>query len=307
MVSKYWYDKIAASAAEAEQVLADAAGEENENSTAEEAADEAQGAEDIDEAASREGTVDEARLQEDIMIAQEVAATDLPTDVKVEIMEDQGVDPSIIDEVIDADTTDAVAAYYGVDPYWLHDKRAAVSMAGAKALGKKALDAARSYGRKGLDATKTYGKKGIDAAKGAYSKMSPNEKRVAAGLAAGGALGGAYALGKRSDKESSLDYLPSYLADKTAGLKAKQEDRNRARLNNTVKAIQDAYQGFINPGAQRNAAIGAGIGGLAGAGLGYLADGGRGALIGGLGGAGLGGLAGYNYQDLADRLYGKTY
>ena len=98
MLDPRWYDKIASSAAEAEAALADAAGEE-------------------------QGAIE--KIQEDIEIAQQVAATDLPTDVKVEIMEDQGVDPEIISEVIDADTTDAVAAYYGVDPYWLHDKRAA--------------------------------------------------------------------------------------------------------------------------------------------------------------------------------------
>ena len=130
------------------------------------------------------------------------------------------------------------------------------------------------------------------------------------GAGLGGALGAYYSpeiANKIWEMKMASANLDGMGLDKTAGLKAKQEDKNRARLNNTVKAIQDAYQGFINPSAQLNTAIGAGIGGLAGAGLGYLADGGRGALIGGLGGAGLGGLAGYNYQNLADRMYGKTY
>jgi len=108
MLHPYWYDKIASAAADAEAAIAD-----------EVAANEAAEAED-------QGAIE--KIEEDIEIAQEIASTDLPTEVKVEIMEEQGVDPEIIDEVVDADVTDAVAAYYGVNPYWLHDKRAAMSV-----------------------------------------------------------------------------------------------------------------------------------------------------------------------------------
>lgn len=145
MLDQKWYDKIANSAAEAEAVLADAANEEN-------AADEEQGA--IE------------KIQEDIEIAQEVAATDLPTDVKVEIMADQGVDPEIISEVIDADTTDAVAAYYGVDPYWLHDKRAAAAKAVSKVTKAVAKKANKGSFTKALDQLTTRQKAALGAGVG---------------------------------------------------------------------------------------------------------------------------------------------
>lgn len=276
MIDKYWYDKIAASAAEAEQVLADAASEENADNTAEEAADEAQEAEDIDEAASKEGTVDEARLQEDIMIAKEVAGTDLPTDIKVEIMEEQGVDPSIIDEVIDADTTDAVAAYYGVNPYWLHDKRAAYGNAVFNTIAD-VQDSAPLAVQLGLLGGALGAAPGIISAASnrdrlrafGYNPWVEGGKAALAGGASGALLGGTLGwIGDRFlNKLGSAEDLPLYLEDKTASLttgSAYLDDKIAAGAGNALKAAGSAVSKAWNklPGKAK-AAIGAATAGAA--------------------------------------------
>lgn len=276
MISRYWYDKIAASAAEAEQVLADAASEENENNTAEETADEAQEAEDIDEAASREGTVDEARLQEDIMIAQEVAGTDLPTDIKVEIMEEQGVDPSIIDEVIDADTTDAVAAYYGVNPYWLHDKRAAYGNAVFNTIAD-VQDSAPLAVQLGLLGGALGAAPGIISAAGnrdrlralGYNPWVEGGKAALAGGAGGALLGGTLGwIGDRFlNKLGSAEDLPLYPEDKVASSttgSAYLDDKIAAGAGNALKAAGNMVAKAWNklPGKAK-AAIGAATAGAA--------------------------------------------
>ena len=97
MLGQTWYDKIASSVAAAEEA--------------------AQAA--VDEQTAAE------KLQQDIDLTQAVAADDtVTTEEKVAILENEGVEPEIIEALIDAETTDAVASYYGVDPYWLADKKA---------------------------------------------------------------------------------------------------------------------------------------------------------------------------------------
>lgn len=266
MLDQRWYDKIAAATADAEAAVIDAAAQ--------------------DAAAEDESLI--AKIQEDIQIAQEVAAADLPTDVKVEILENQGVEPEIIDEVIDADATDAVAAYYGVDPYWLHDKRAGAAAEAAKSLARKATPAA---------------KKALNAAKGLTNKADTwiRQNPFEAGIAAGATMGGAgMAINKLrgKDKESAYSRANPYIDDKTAAfeLNPMEDVRRIRRISPANRLALGSYMAAPYAGM--------GLGGLAGAGLGYLAGGTPGAVIGGLGGAGLGGALGAYYSpELSQQIW----
>ena len=106
MLDQRWYDKIASGIAAAEEALANAAADEQAAAVEQDAAE---------------------KLQQDIDLTQAVAADDsVTTEEKIAILENEGVEPEIIDALIEAETTDAVAAYYGIDPYWLADKQASM-------------------------------------------------------------------------------------------------------------------------------------------------------------------------------------
>ena len=116
MLHPYWRDKIAATAEAAEEALAqEAAGNEQQAAMQ-------QGG--MEQGAPGEEEMMAAKLEEDIQIAEELMQTDLPLETKVQILEEQEVEPEVIEEVIQVETVDAVAAYYGVNPAWLHDKTA---------------------------------------------------------------------------------------------------------------------------------------------------------------------------------------
>lgn len=110
MLHPYWYDKIAS----AEEAAALAA----EDAMAEDAMAEDAMVADEDAAAA---------IEEDIAIAEAVSESDLPTEVKVAIMEDHDVAPEIIEEVINADAVEKVSSFYGINPYWLSDKLAVMT------------------------------------------------------------------------------------------------------------------------------------------------------------------------------------
>ena len=177
----YWRDKIAAAAEEAEAVLAQEAAAE-------------------DQAAMKQGAPGEeeyaAKLEEDILIAQELVNTDLPLETIVEVMEEYGVEPEVIEEVIEGETVDAVAAAYGVNPDWLRDKTAAITV--HPSLLKYGIPAAAILGG-------GYGVYNIG--RHLYDRFAPaptppwyQTRHGMAALGAGtgaamGGLGGAYALG----------------------------------------------------------------------------------------------------------------
>lgn len=257
MLDPRWYDKIAASQEEAEAI-----------------------------AAAAEAPAEDDKIMEDIAIAQEVAGTNLPTDVKVAIMEDQEVDPEIIAEVIDADTSDAVASYYGIDPYWLHSQRTAVKTAAAQSpwLADKL-------------AAPAWVNKGVEMAKGAWAKT-----KAGAGKA-GTAMKDAYTA------KAMRDAIQGMGGWKQAFAKGNRPAATKAILKNAwqpglaygvplaVGGAGLAYGLSGNDGITANPyfnpAAGAAAGALLGGGIGYGLGGGQGAAIGaGLGALG-GGTAGY--------------
>ena len=259
MLNVYWRDKIAAAAAEAEQAIAE----------------ETAGGNDL-------------KIEEDIMIAEEVAATDLPLDTKVQILEEQGVEPEIIEEVVAGDTVDAVAAYYGINPAWLHDKVAGNKM-------QAAMEGAKAFGQRVGQAMA----KPLKVAKTDFNRsMSGNPAGVFGGrLKAvrtalfgpggmwnkGGNLGKAYILGAGATGVGALGAGGYGMYNAMAG--------------------QPEQAWYSDPRVQ--AALGAAGAGLLGSGIGYGIDGGRGALLGGAAGALGGGAAGYyggrKIQDYAGR------
>lgn len=269
MLNVYWRDKIAAAAAEAEQAIAE-------------------------ETAGVEGG-DDPKIEEDIMIAEEVAATDLPLETKVQILEEQGVEPEIIEEVVAGDTVDAVAAYYGINPEWLHDKVAGnkmqAAMAGMKTLGQKA----GAYGQRVGQAMA----KPIKVAKTNFDRsMGGNPAGVFGGRlkAVRTALFGS---GGMWNKGGNLG--KAYIAG--AGLTgAGALGAGGYGIYNAI-AGQPEQAWYNDPRVQ--AGLGAAGAGLLGAGIGYGVDGGRGALLGGAAGALGGGAAGYyggrKIQDYAGR------
>lgn len=207
----------------------------------------------------------EEKVAEDIEIAQEIADTDLPTETKVEILEEYGVEPEIIDEVVNADVQ---AAYAAMNPYWFNDKTAELDQDGEEVPA-------------GVDPTtweqvKAWlEQRGIDAQEWIADPQN-QQLLIGGGLAGLLGAGAGYALGGGTG----------------------------AMLGGLAGAGLGGFGGYnfgSNP-QMANTALGAGIGGLAGAGLGYLAGGGTGALLGGLAGAGLGGAGGYMYPDYADVL-----
>lgn len=282
MIDPRWYDKIAAAQAEAEEALMDAAAEDMEDAALTDAA--------VDEVAAEESDGLIAKLQEDIAIAQEVAATDLPTDVKVEILVNNGVDEAIIDDVIDADATDAVAAYYGLDPYWLHDKRAAAAAEATKAampFARKALHTLKNYGRN------LTGKTSRKLKEGAQTAFSQGKVKAANTLS-----DMAKAAENREFNTRALTGLgvlglgnAAYYGGKA--IKGKKDD----------SADFDFGDYASNPNTA--ALLGGGAGALGGAVLGGLLGGGKGAIAGGLTGAGLGGAAGYAFGPDVYERYGK--
>lgn len=287
MIDPRWYDKIAAAQSEAEEALMDAA--------AEDAA-----AEDMENAALTDAAVDEvaaeesegliAKLQEDIAIAQEVAATDLPTDVKVEILVNNDVDEAIIDDVIDADATDAVAAYYGLDPYWLHDKRAAMALdkLAIRDIGYEASAAAGKSVDMANKASKSIGSKAVNWLKDTGGKAASWAK-----------ANGGKAI-EWSVKHPELALLGTLGLGNVAyfGHKALKRKKEAEPVSNFDLG---AYASNPNTAAL----LGGGAGALGGAALGGLLGGGKGALAGGLTGAGLGGAAGYAFGPEAYERYGK--
>lgn len=202
----------------------------------------------------------EDKAAEDIEIAQEIANTDLPTDTKIEILEEQGVDPEVIEEVVNADAVDTVAAYYGVDPYWLSDKVAA-------SRARKTADEAGGKASKAMIWLKG---KGADA----QNWLSDENNRNAV---LGGGIGGLAGAGL------------GYAMDGTTG----------ALMGGAMGAGLGGLAGYnyLDDSQLAGTAAAAGLGGLAGAGLGYMNGGPLGAFTGGLTGVGLGGLAGYYAPD----------
>lgn len=202
----------------------------------------------------------EDKAAEDIEIAQEIAETDLPTDTKIEILEGYGVDPEVIDEVVNADAVDTVAAYYGVDPYWLSDKVAA----------SRARKTADEAGGKASKAMRWLKDKGADAQDWLYDENNRN-------AVLGGGIGGLAGAGL------------GYAMDGTVG----------ALMGGAMGAGLGGLAGYnyLDDPQLAGTAAAAGLGGLAGAGLGYMNGGTMGAFTGGLTGAGLGGLAGYYAPD----------
>lgn len=287
MIDPRWYDKIAAAQAEAEEALMnaaaeDAAAEDMENAALTDAA--------VDEVAAEESEGLIAKLQEDIAIAQEVAATDLPTDVKVEILVNNGVDEAIIDDVIDADATDAVAAYYGLDPYWLHDKRAAAAAEATKAampVARRALHALKNYGRN------LTGKTSKKLKEGAYTAFSQGKLKAADTLSDMAKAAENREFNTRAATGLGVLGLGNAAYYGGKAIKGKKDD--------SVDLDLGAYASNPNTAAL----LGGGAGALGGAALGGLIGGGKGALAGGLTGAGLGGAAGYAFgPDIYER-YGK--
>lgn len=295
MIDPRWYDKIAAAQAEAEEVLMnaaaeDAAAEDMENAALTDAA--------VDEVAAEESDGLIAKLQEDIQIAQEVAATDLPTDVKVEILVNNGVDEAIIDDVIDAEATDAVAAYYGLDPHWLHDKRAAAAAEATKAampVARRALHALKNYGRNLTGKTSKKLKEGANLAfdRASMSVGKNREMYDAAGQKLKSLASDAVKREQITRAATGLGVLglgnAAYFGGKA--IKGKEDD----------SADFGAYASNPNTAAL----LGGGAGALGGAALGGLIGGGKGALAGGLTGAGLGGAAGYAFGPDVYERYGK--
>lgn len=262
MLRTNWYDKIAASQEEAAAVAEAAGGNDD--------------------------------LMEDIAIADEIAATNLPTEVKAEIMDQAGVDPEIIQEVIDADTSEAMASYYGIDPYWLHDQRTAVKMAAAQSpwLADK-LAAGEAEAAK--------------AAQGIMSKIWGGIK---------GAPGKVWSGVKATPGALKDAYTAKAMRQAITGMGGWKQAFGKGNRLAAVKAIlKNSWQpglAYGVPLAAGGAALAYGlsddgitaspyfaptVGGLAGAGLGagigYALDGGRGAALGALGGGAAGAGAGY--------------
>lgn len=265
MLDRYWYDKIASAEEAVAQVAEDAINDELMGQEAEGVAAEA------------------SDIEEDIAIAEAVAESDLPTEVKVAIMEDHDVDPEIIDAVVEADSVEKAAAYYGIDPFILRDKLSAAnqqpavdslyladkmaSMNDKNAIWNDfALDAAmvqkgKEIEQQVIQQAKADAAVAREAANAGLVPRAMNwvkanpRKAGLAGVLGLGALG-ATALGG------------TYLANRAA----EEEAAQRAM-----------YAGLA----------GAGIGGLGGAGLGYALGGGQGAVIGAGVGALGGGAAGY--------------
>lgn len=206
MLNSYWYDKIASAAADAEAAVIDAAAQEA--------------------AAEDQGLIE--KIEEDIQIAQEVAATDLPTDVKVDILTEQGVDENIIDEVIDADATDAVAAYYGVDPYWLHDKRASADKLAVDAQTAAQMAVLKSGLMNVPNPDAPVNIVGLNAPKGF---VNPRE----AGAAMAEAMDDASRLAYVKAGKSTKRVVDALQADK-----ARIAENARGRINATAAEYQDA-------------------------------------------------------------------
>lgn len=259
MLNVYWRDKIAAAAAEAEQAIAEETAGGN-----------------------------DPKIEEDIMIAEEVAATDLPLETKVQILEEQGVEPEIIEEVVEGDTVDAVAAYYGINPEWLHDKVAGnkmqAAMAGAKAFGQKVGTAMAQP----LKVLKTNYRRSMQGnPMGVFGGRLKAVRTALFGKGGmwnkGGNLGKAYIAGAGLTGAGALG----------AG--------GYGMYNAMAGTPEQAW--YNDPRVQ--AGLGAAGAGLLGAGIGYGIDGGRGALLGGAAGALGGGAAGYyggrTIQDYAGR------
>lgn len=257
MLDPRWYDKIAASQEEAEAIAAAAA----------------------------EEPAEDDKIMEDIAIAQEVAGTNLPTDVKVAIMEEQEVDPEIIAEVIDADTSDAVASYYGIDPYWLHSQRSA-----AKTAAKTA--AAQSPWLADKLAAPAWVNKGAEMAKGAVAKT-----KAVAGKA-GTAMKDAYTAKAMRDAIQGMGGWKQAFAkgNRLAATKAILKNAWQPGLAYGIPLAAGgaglAYGLSGNDGITANPyfnpAAGAAAGALLGGGIGYGLGGREGAAIG----AGLGALGG---------------
>ena len=250
MLDQRWYDKIASGVAAAEEALANAAADEQAAAAVEQDAAE--------------------KLQQDIDLTQAVAADDsVTTEEKIAILENEGVEPEIIEALIEAETTDAVAAYYGIDPYWLADKQASMRYDKTAAVdpGQMAVD--------------------IDNATG--GRMMPAGIGGAAGMGAG-------ALGAKllSKKFPALKGKAGLAALAGAGLGA-GIGAFYPELRGVAQQVPGALEqtgDYINARptigrSARGAAVGMGAGALAGAaGAQFLGKsmrrfGGLGALIGG--------------------------
>ena len=270
MLNVYWRDKIAAAAAEAEQAIAEETAGGN-----------------------------DPKIEEDIMIAEEVAATDLPLDTKVQILEEQGVEPEIIEEVVAGDTVDAVAAYYGINPAWLHDKVAGnkmqAAMGGAKAFGQKA----GGMGKSAWNAIKGFAGR-TKATMGAPLRSAGNAyaNQITTG-------------GTRLQAVRSALFAPTGMWGSNLG-KAYMVGGGLAGAGALGAGGYGMYRAMAGQPEQAwysdprvQAGLGAAGAGLLGAGIGYGIDGGRGALLGGAAGALGGGAAGYyggrKIQDYAGR------
>lgn len=289
-----------------------------------------------DKRASMESDAAGAEDVSDEEIAAEVAETDLPTDVKVELLEDAGVDPDIIEDVIDADATDVVASYYGVDPYWLHDKRA--SWFGSDEEAEEVPEGVDPSLWEQVKAWLT--QQGIDAKE--WLADPENQKLLLTGgigaLLGGGlgyALGGGtgallgsltgaglgYAAGMPQVSSQlpfigtpgaadagAMGYTPNFgpnpypMGPGPMPLVADQiaSIKESAWLMDKLAADDQPKKGMS--AKQRQTLTGAGVGGLGGALLGGALGGGKGAVLGGLAGMGLGGAGGYNFDRIQNLI-----